>query len=284
MRVDFSNVDLKQIKWFVGATEKLLGIQKSEWFVQVLYPKDDLKSLKNVKSYWSSFGLSKEKIKIVKNIKTNEKCGVCILNIYNSSLAESFYYIAEECQELALQSKNNAIRFFRGLSRGDLGIGKTSHQTISFSTESEENAFFFKELCYKIDISTSQPLYDERGKKGYWNVYISHYDNFKRLIKFGCVTHYSRKKNLYNKFLNAKKNHHFNYLCAINSGHNTYRKLIFHMKIAESTSSGALIKYLRRGLITRKHDSSCYTYELSEAGKEELESLQRLNEWLAEKN
>lgn len=282
-RFSFSNANKKQIEWFVVATEKLLGIRKEEWFVQILFPRDDLDSINKMKDYWSSFGLVKDKIKLVKNTKTNDKCGVCILNIYNSSLAESFYYIAQECRRKSLESKKNAIQFFRGLSRGDLGIGKSQNQTVTFSTESKENALFFLNLCKVIGISTNKPLQDKRGNGVCWNVKITHYENFRKLIEFGCITHHSRKINLHNKFLVAKKNHHFKYLRAINDGYNSYRKLINHMGIAESTSGASLIRYLRRGLLIRKRERH-YVYELSEKGRAELDFFQDLNKWLTEED
>jgi hypothetical protein len=274
-RFSFSNADKAQIKWFLEAAEHLLKIRKEEWFAQVLYPNDDFSSVNHIKNYWSSVGLKRSKINVVKNEKTNAESGVCILNIYNSSLAESFYYIAAECQKLSLKSKTNAIQFFRGLSRGDLGVGNMKNHTITFSTESEENALFFVKLCKVISISTNKPLNDKRGVKGYWIISINHYNNFRKLVKYNCVTHHRRKKNLYKGIINSKKSNYFNYLIAVNNGYNTSRKLRNNLGIAESTSLAVLLKYFSLGYLSRKNNG-CYVYKLTKKGKDELKFYNKL--------
>jgi predicted transcriptional regulator len=270
-RFSFSNADLPQIKWFVEACEQLLDIKKIEWNVQILYSKEDIE---RIVYYWSSFGLSKDKIKAIKNPTTNDHYGVCILNIYNSSLAESFYYIAEDCQRRSLLNKKDAICFFRGISRGDLGIGKTREKTISFTTESKENATFFKQLCEVIGITTSMPSFDKRGKKGCWNVSIFRHENFRNLVELGCVTHHQRREELSRKFFTSKKNRYLDYLKAVSKGYNTPRKLISHLNIDESTAGTYLLKFCEQGLLTRKKEVHHYVYELSENGRGEMKFYQ----------
>ena len=263
-RFSFSNADILQVKWFVEACQSLLKIEKNEWKIQILYPKEDTD---RIISYWSSFGLLKENLKVVKNITTNDNYGVCILNIYNSSLAESFYYLAKECQRLSLLNQNYAIVFLRGISRGDLGIGKASRNVVSFTTESKANALFFKQLCKVIGINTSEPSFDSRGKKGCWYVYIFGYENFYRLIDLGCITHAQRKENLSKMFFASRKSRYFDYLIAVSAGYNTNKKLVENLGIDQSTAGIYLPKFCEQGLLSRKKDDHHYIYELSDKGK-----------------
>jgi hypothetical protein len=279
-RFSFSNAEKSEIVWFLSAVESLLHIRKSEWNAQILYP---VKGSSTIQRYWSSIGISEQKISVIYNPKTNMKSGVCILNIYNSSLAESLYYIFKKCRELALQSKKYAMSFFRGLSRGDMGIGENFKGTITFTTESKENALFVMKLCSVMGVKTTGPFIDKRGQgKGCWNIYIHRYENFEMLIKNNCIVHKKRKKNMYHYFINARGSTSFQYLHAISKGHNTYRKLLDHMDIGDSTAGTALLRYLQEGYLTRTRGQSCYEYQLSEKGKEVLNFYQRLNGWLTE--
>lgn len=278
-RLSFSNADPAQIKWFIEASEMLLKIPKGKWSSQILYPSDNEQSKDKVLACWSAIGISKEKMTLVKNIKINNLTGVCILNIYNSSLAEAFYHLMEECQKRALASKDNAILFFRGISRGDLGVDKTDGQSVSFSTDSQENALFFTKVCNVMGIKTHRPKKDCRGHNGSWYVGITHFNNLEKLVRYNCITHQRRKEKLLRKFLITGKNHHIIYLRAINNGANTRLKLIQYLGIADSTAGAALPKYTLRGYLLRKYNSNRklpYTYELSKKGLETLEFYNKI--------
>ena len=272
-RFSFSNADIEQIKWFIRAVENIFKITKDEWNIQILFPENDEESIQKLKEKWSSIGLAKDKIKIIKNQTVKAEFGVCILNIFNSTLAETIHYIFEQCKKEALKNKRNAIKFFRGLSRGDIGVGK-NQRMISFSTESKENAIFFKLLCNVINIKTSNIRPDNRGKEGYWHVCICHYDNLTKLIQFDCITHDKRKHRLYSYFINAKKSRPFMYLKAISLGYNTAIKVSEYSNLSTITTRMFLKKYFDIGFLFRKKEYTgkhpIFTYFLTKKGKDLL--------------
>ncbi len=271
-RFSFSNADKEQIEWFVSACEVLLGIKRSAWSVQILYPKNDQKNVKKVKNYWLNVGFLPEKLEIYQNEKTNDFCGVCIINIYNSSLAETFYYLAKYCQERALESEVFAEDFFRGLSRGDLGVSSSKTDVISFTTESLQNMKYFKSLCEVLGISINKYFHDNRGGgEGCWNVYITHRKNIRKIVELGLITHSKRKIRLYRNFLKARKSRYFEYLYAVSNGDNTVKKAADELMVARITSTQGFLKLLRQGFLYRRRESYYYVYSLSEKGKEALE-------------
>jgi hypothetical protein len=151
-----------------------------------------------IREYWQATGIDKNRISIVENSTTNEETGVCILNIYNSTLAEIVYFINEECEKIALTNKSFAASFFRGFSRGDLGISRsTKNRVIDFTTNNEENALFFKKVCSLLKIPTSRIFfYNKNNKKGYYNVYIYGRKIFGRIYNLDLIRHAERKEGL----------------------------------------------------------------------------------------
>ena len=222
-RFSFSNADWEQIAWFLEASEALLQISKKEWNVQILFP--DLKNSKLLIGFWSRLGLSKDKIKLIKNKKVSAKNGVCILNIYSSALAETIYHMMSYLEKESLNSKENALHFFRGLSRGDVGVASKTCIT-TLSTENEKNDLFFKKICNILYINTNSPSFS----RGCWNVSITTYSDFKKIIELDLITHNTRKNRFFKKFVELKGNIPYLYLNAISFGYDTTRKYINLLK------------------------------------------------------
>jgi len=268
-RFSFSNANKAQILWFVNAAESILSINKDLWKIQILFPKKDEKTIKELKSYWSDSGIPRKNIHVIKNTKISASYGVCILNIYNSTLAEVFYYIMDYCKKLALNSKKFAIETFRGLSRGDIGV---SHNSISFSTESENNVLFFKKLCKNIGIKIGKTYY-RAGKKGYWMVFITGRKNFIKLLKLNCITHEDRKNKLIKTVLENRKVYLYKYLDSVNSGFNTSRDAAKFLGLSQITTTMFLARLEKENYLKAKIDKNHYrqkVYSFTSRGKEEL--------------
>ena len=202
-RFSFSNADPEKIEWFIEVSERLLNISKKEWNVQILF--SNSAKNENLIKFWSNVGLSGDKIKLIENKTVLAKEGVCILNIYNSTLAETIHHLMEHLEKESLKSKENALHFFRGLSRGYWGVSR-KERSIKFSTENEKNVLFFKKLCGILEIPTRKIYHNRKGIKGYWraNIAISS-DILIKLIKLNAVTHGKRKEALYRMVNNYKK-------------------------------------------------------------------------------
>ncbi|MFH1978124.1 MAG: hypothetical protein ABIJ92_02265 [Candidatus Aenigmatarchaeota archaeon] len=274
-RFSFSNADGSQIAWFVKAAESILGIKKDLWKVQILFPEKDQNTIRNLEEYWSEFGLLKDNIKIIKNSRVSASHGVCILNIHNSTLAEVFYYIMEYCMNLTLSSKQFSIETFRGLSRGDIGV---SHKEVNFSTESRENALFFKNICKIIGIRTSK-MYYITGKKGYWSVRITNRSNFIKLLKLGCITHQKRKNKLVRNIFNNKKVYLYKYLDSVNNGFNTSLGSAKFLRLSQITTRMFLTRLEEENYLKAKIDKNHYRqkiYSFTNKGKEELDFYKSL--------
>jgi len=202
-RFSFSNADPEQVAFFLNASEKLLNIPKKEWKAQILHP--NFNQISNLTKLWSKLGVSKERIKIIENKTVLAKQGVCILYITNSTLAEIICILIKYLEKESLKSKENALNFFRGLSRGDLGVSHKD-RSIKFSTESKKNAIFFRKLCNVLEIPTNKIYHNKKGINGYWgsNVSIS-YTLLTKLIEMNAITHSKRKARLQDIIANTKR-------------------------------------------------------------------------------
>lgn len=272
-RLSFSSMDKENIKWFVACMNKLLNIKKTSWKCQILLPKGN--DNEAVKNYWSSTGISYENISIVKNNKISAKNGVCILNIFGSTLSEIFQHLMDYCIDIALKNKENSIKVFRGFSRGDLGV---SGRTISFSTDTQENAILFKKICKNMKITTSR-IYRIHGKKGYWSVFITGRWNFERLLRDKCLTHRKRKATLIKALLNNKKFTLYKYLKSVKNGHNTSKKTSKFLNLSQIATRIYLAKHENEGHLKSVINKRFYNqkvYSLSEKGEREYSFLNNL--------
>ncbi len=267
-RLSFSNADREQIEWFLNAAKELLNIQKSEWKAQILFP--NLEENKNLIKFWSKLGLHESHIEIYRNKSVKSLHGVCILNIYNSTLAEVVYHLMQHLIKKSLQSKENALNFFRGLSRGDLGVSPKGN-SIEFSTENKENVLFFRELCKILEIPIQGIYNDKRGVKGYWkaNMAVSH-ETFVKLIKLDAIHHSQRKYSLYNITMNHKKLVLYLYLKAISCGSNTSKSSARILNLSEITTRFYLKEFTEFGYLIRSSEGRHYIYSLADKGMQAL--------------
>ncbi len=260
-RLSFSNAEIEQIKWFIETIESVLKINKNEWKLQILF-QGDFNKFNVIKNYWSGIGVPKQNITIVKNSKISAKYGVCIANIYNSTLAEVFSSIMEYCNTISLNSQDYAIRVFRGFSRGDLGV---SSRTVSFDSEKKEDVSLFKNICEKLDIETSSLRFNP-CKKGWWTCYITGRKNFEKILRFDGIKHYNRRKKLIKILLRNKSFSSYKYLEAVANHANTTQKSSHLLKRSIITTRFFLSKLKKEGYLKSSIQRNQNIYHLTAKG------------------
>jgi hypothetical protein len=274
-RLSYSSSEIDQIEWFVSSMENLFNIKKSEWSAQILLRNYDMKNRERIVQYWANAGLGKDKIKIINNNLVNDKLGVCLVNIYNSSLAEAIYEVFQHCKQMALENHDNSLKFFRGLSRGDMGVSITHKKNlITFTARNQEDILFFKKICDNLSIKCGKIIKDKRGKNGCYKVAIHDFNSFQTIINLNAISHQRRKFNFYSKFLSCKGCTQFKYLKAVSYSFNTNKKVAEHLHISIFTATITLSKYRRLGLLNktiRNFGTKHVIYNsLSEKGQEVL--------------
>ena len=270
-RLSFSNAELEQIKWFTDALENLLGIKREEWSIQILYPKISHKSTKILKKHWSKAGFLMNQISINKNKTVVSPYGICIQNIYNSTLAEIFSFLMEYCKKLVLKNNRNVIDTFRGFSRGDLGVTSDS---ITFDSENKSDVLLFKQVCTKLGITTGN-LNFRPYKHGWWYIRINGWDNFRKILELDGIKHTKRKEKLINIFLKSKRNLRYKYLEAIKNKKNTSKKIANSLNLSIITTRFYLSKFRKEKYVRSylANKSNRFIYRLTTKGKKELEVL-----------
>lgn len=251
-RLSYSSSEIDQIEWFINSMENLFEIKKSEWSAQILIRNKSSQNQDYLKNYWMNSGLQKEKINIINNNLVNDKYGVCIVNIFGSTLAETMYEIFQRCKVMALTNKKYSLRFFRGLSRGDMGVSVIHKKNLlTFTADSEESILFFKKICGNLDIKVGKIIRDNRGKNGCWKIAIHDFNSFQTIVKLNAITHKRRKFNFYSKFLKCKGCTPFKYLKAISQGFNTNKAVSEHLSLSIFTTMTTLSKYRKIGLLNK---------------------------------
>ena len=270
-RLSFSNSEPEQISWFIKSIEKLFKIKKDAWDCQILFPKTSPNLINKLKCFWSKQGINKNNIKVYKNESVRAEHGVCIVSISNSSLAEVFYQIYEFCKNIICNNKQYALSFFRGVSRGDIGIVKNC---ITFSTREKEDAELYAKVCKLLNLSPSNLYYSS----GCWNVNIFGYDNFKYLIENDAIKHTKRKNRLYKNFINSKKSILYKYLKNISKNINSSLSLAKILDLSQITTVCYLRKFKNQGYIkgTRKYKNDPYTYTLTLKGNNTLKFYSKI--------
>lgn len=266
-RLSFSNAEPEQIDWFIRAMQALFKIKLKKWRCQILFPDVSAKSINRLISFWQKIGLSKDKIKVYKNETVKAENGVCIISISNSTLAEIFYQIFEFCKTLALQNKNYALSFFRGVSRGDIGVSEKGRH-ISFSTQEKEDVEFFRKICNLLNLSVSDPYYSSYC----WNLAIYSYESFKYLLLNEAIAHTKRKEALCQRLIKSKKSLFFKYLQAISEGKNTSLLLSKKLNLSQVTTVHYLRKFRKKDYIrgVRNYNNAAYSYSLTPKGNKVL--------------
>lgn len=286
--LSFSNADGRQISWFANSVEKLFGIPKDAWSLQVLCKR---KSSKLV-TYWSGLGFNKKKIRLFKNKTVSASRGVGILSLYGTTLAEVFYELMIYCEKLAVEEEQNALSFFRGISRGDIGILHRKRKgflgAVNYSVRDRVDADFFCKLCKKLDITHSNPLFctGNKYKKGYWSVFITGHENFRRLIELNAITHPERKREIIEGFLRSKRSTLFKYLGAVSKGANTASKAADILGVSVVTSRATFQKlrdtgYLRSSNVFDRYNPKIYM--MTDKGTQVLRFYQKLERRLCDK-
>lgn len=272
-RLSFSNTEKEQIEWFTNAMKFLLGIKNDEWKVQILHSKtnDDTKMM--LKKYWSQVGFTINNISIIRNETVSAEYGVCVMNINNSTLAEVFYHLMEYCRSIALDSKENCIKIFRGFSRGDMGV---TSKSITFDSMNKEDVLLFKEVCKRLGIRTNKLTFF-RSKKGWWNTTITGRENFKRILLIDGIKHRKRRRKVIELFLNNKKDVLYKYLKAIDNGFKTSRDVAKTLNLSIITTRFYLSKLRKEGyLVGKVRDKGKIYYSLTQKGLDKLKFYRML--------
>lgn len=289
-RLSYSSSEIDQIEWFINSMENLFGIQKSGWSAQILSSNKTDGIQGSLKEYWRSIGLQKEKINVIKNELVNDKHGVCLISIYSSTLAETMYELFQYCKQLALNNKENSLRFFRGLSRGDMGVSsiRNKQNILNFSTDTKNNIIFFNKICSNLNIKTGKIIEDKRGKNGCWQVAIHDFNSFQNIIRLNAIAHQRRKNNFYYKFLECRGCTPFKYLKAVSEGHNTNQKVAEHLQLSIFTTMALLSKYKKIGLFNAKIKSTGKIhriyYSLSKKGQKLLDFYNNVEKEIKDNN
>ena len=275
-RLSYSSSEVDQIQWFISSMENFFDIKKLEWSTQILLRNYDEKLQESIVQHWSNAGLEKDKINIINNGAVNDKLGVCLINIYNSSLAEVIYEIFQHCKKMVLENQDNSLKFFRGLSRGDLGVTiSNKRNTVSFTNNSKDNITFFKDICNNLNIKTGKIIHDKRAKKECWFALIHDFRSYERIIALNAISHKRRKFYFYSNFIKSRGCLPFKYLNAINMGYDTNKKISQYLKLSLSNVTAILSKYRKIGLISveLKTTGQIHTIHcsLSEKGQKLLE-------------
>lgn len=276
-RLSYSSSEIDQIEWFINSMENLFEIKKSEWNAQILSSNKTKGFQDSLKEYWSSIGLQKDKIKVINNGIVNDKYGVCLVNIYNSTLAETVYEIFRYCKKVALKNKENSLKFFRGLSRGDIGVSVNYNRNIlTFTTNTKENMEFFQKICGNLGIRNGKVIHDKRGKNGCWKIAVQDFKSYYNIVKLNAIAHQRRKNYFYSKFLKSKGNIVLKYLNAVSDGYNTSVKVSEHTNLSIFTTRTLLLRYKKMGLLNGKNkrdDKGTHQvfYSLSEKGQKLLD-------------
>jgi len=193
--LSFSNEDINQIDWTLKTFEQLFLIKKSEWKVKIFHSQAKQKE-KNLLRFWSQFGFLQENIKVYQSDKISSPYGACEPYINSIVLGEIFYELIKYAKNMALKNKRHSISFFRGLSRGDMGVSSAKRLQIAFTNKMKSDILFFRRLCKMIEIPTGKPYFCE--KKDYWSsCIIGGYLSFKKISKFNGIAHDERRERLF---------------------------------------------------------------------------------------
>lgn len=266
----FSNADPEQIIWFANSLN-IFGFSLKDIKLQILHnPSNDPIAILN---FWISKGFSKGNIKLYVNNTVKSQTGVCLLILQGVTLGELFYELLRIATKLALKSKDNACRFFRGLSRGDIGIISTnrwnSHNLacVNYTSGYLEDVKLFITICKQLNIQTDSIRF-HTGKNGYWSVDIHGYKNFKTILELNLITHSIRKKKMIKLFLNCQKSAFFKYLEALSLGFNTSKSISEHISMAQVTVQTFLRNLRHLGYIKKFGFEDKPQYKLTKKGKE----------------
>ncbi|GEM_PF-2633903 len=276
----FGNGDPEQILWFADSLEKF-GFSRKDFGVQILHNAAQDKA--SLRTFWLSYGFSEDKLKFYENKTVKSERGICLLAITGTVIGELFYELLEIAKRLAPKNRQYALRFFRGLSRGDIGISrrKNSMGNISYTTENGENALLFRKICNRIGVKCGKEFFIP-GVKGFWNVIIFGYENYKKLLMDNAITHAKRKRKLLKLFFGMKNNRSDEYLAAVRDGNRTSGQIADALGIS-IVSSRAFLQKLRGGkYLKKKGKGNAFIYALAEKGAVRLKEREKMLEQIVD--
>jgi predicted transcriptional regulator len=275
----FGNGDPEQILWFAESLEQF-GFSKKDFRLQILHNKTQ--DVELLRDFWLSRGFFQDKVNLYENETVKSEKGVCLLAISGVVIGELFHELLEIAKRLAVRNKQNALRFFRGLSRGDIGISASRGKigSISYTTENHENAVFFRNICRKIDIESSKEFFTP-GVKGFWSVNITGYNNFKKLLLNGAIAHSKRKRKLLRLFFGMRNSRLDEYLKTVKDGKLTSRKIADALSISIVSSRAFLQKLRREGYVKKKNIGQAFRYSLTVNGVKRLVEFERIKKEMA---
>lgn len=268
--LSFSNVEFEEIKWALDSFEKLFDIPKNIWKAKILYKNPKGKEA-YLKAYWSKTGIPVDNLVVYHHKKSSAEFGAAEPYINSIVLGEVIFELIDSARELSLKTKENAINFLRGLSRGDMECSFVKRIQVGFSQKDKNDLLLFCALCKKLGIVTGKPYCDV--KKMVWDVKISGFENFKRIAELGLIPHSKRKYRLLEGLLNSLHSTKYKYLNTIHKGENTSKKLAKILNISEIGTRWYLSNLTRMGLLTRTRWYNKFNpriYKLTAKGKEEL--------------
>jgi len=282
-RLEFSNADEEQIKWFLESMKSLFNIPLETWRAHILYGEIlDEETLSKLKKLWAKQGLNLKNIAVYRNVSVSAKQGICCMYIEGITLAEAFFEIYNICKKLASTSEERTIFFLRGVFRGDVGIHlhKNRLKSVNFSTDTRKNAKFFHDLCKIIGLNASDPAYF-RGLKGeYWYVEITGYESFKKIIELDICAHAKRSYILKKSFLDHRTSRSLRgYLKAIEKGAKTTRAIADKLNRSIVSAQAYVRKLEREGLVSRiQSKGNQLRINLTDKGRQLLSLFERIDQ------
>ncbi len=265
--ITFSNGDPAQILWFAKSLEGF-GFTKNEFRLQILH--NEKQKVDVLRRYWG-LNFPKERIRFYLNNTVKSEKGICILSVIGTTAGELFYELLKIAERMAATKDDYAVSFFRGLSRGDLGVSRSGGLIggVNFTSEKREGTELFKRVCEKIGVSTGGE-YFQKGIKGFWTVQVFGIENYRMLLKKRAIAHSKRKEKLVNLFLKMKGNRFCEYLKAVNGGAMTSRQVSKACSVSIISSRAFLQKLRENKYLKGKLRNNTLVHTLTEKGDREL--------------
>ncbi|HIH30934.1 TPA: hypothetical protein HA243_06060 [Candidatus Micrarchaeota archaeon] len=276
----FSNGDPEQILWFAESLKRF-GFSKKDFSVKILHNETQNQEL--LKEFWSSHDFSEDKINFYENNSVKSEKGICLLTINGVAIGELFYELLKIAKRLATSNKHHALSFFRGLSRGDICVSKRggSVANISYTTENQENAIFFRKICKKIGVECGRERFIP-GIKGFWNVNIFGHENYKKLLASNAITHAKRKEKLLKLFFGMRNTRPAEYLAVVKGGNLTSQQIADVLGISVIGSRAFLQKLRTGGYLKKRKRSNAFIYALTDKGVRKLEEYEQIKQQMVE--
>ncbi len=270
----FGNGNPEQITWFAESMKEF-GFSKRDFRLQILH--NERQDKKELHGFWASRGFTHGRISLYENKTVRVEKGMCLLIVGGATAGELFHEMLKLAKKLLLRKKEYSLRFFRGLSRGDIGISKNGDRmgSINYTTENQESATLFKRICAKVGVETHEEFFTP-CVNGYWTVGISGSRNYRKLLALGAITHSERKRKLLKLFLGMRNNRFAEYLTVIGAGASTSGKVAEALGVSIISSRAYLKKLRSKGYLSGKLKGNKIAHSLTRKGERELAEYEEL--------